>query len=217
LRQKILELRRRGRSYNEIANTLGIYKSRISYLVGKDASSVVVKEKLTARNVIKSRKRMKNLAHKVREVMEKSDEETRKEARMSFQKLVSDPLFVAGIMLYWGEGDNKSRNHLRLTNTDPRMISLYVRFVERILLVPKDKISVGLILYPDLNDKKCKNFWSKITRLPENRFMKSQYIQGRHPTRRLSWGICMIVVSNTRQKIKVMEWIDLFQKQFKMG
>ena len=217
LRQRILELRRRGKSYNEIADTLGIYKSRISYLVGKDLSSIAMKERLTAQNIIRSRKRIRSLVRKARETMRKSDKSARNEARISFPRLVSNPLFTAGIMLYWGEGDNKSRNHLRITNTDPRMIALYVQFLKKILCVPKNKIHVGLILYPDLKDRRCRKFWSGITRLPESRFMESQYIQGYHPTRRLSWGICMIVVGNTRQKIKVMEWIDLFQKQFKMG
>jgi len=44
-------------------------------------------------------------------------------------------------------------------------------------------------------------------------FMKTQYIRGYHPTKRLSRGICMVIVSSRRQKIKVLEWIDLFYKK----
>ncbi|MCL5224329.1 MAG: hypothetical protein M1361_01825 [Patescibacteria group bacterium] len=83
-----------------------------------------------------------------------------------------------GLAIYWGEGDSKPKNPLRISNTDPRMIKLYVRFLREIMKVPDDKIRLGLILYPDLDDRASKNYWSKITNLKSTIFVKSQFSKG---------------------------------------
>lgn len=39
-----------------------------------------------------------------------------------------DWLHVAGCMLYWGEG-NKGKNDLAITNSDPDLLRLFLRFL----------------------------------------------------------------------------------------
>ena len=94
------------------------------------------------------------------------------------------------------------------------MISIFVKFLREKMGIPKEKIRMALILYPDLIDMQCKNFWSHAANLPNDHFMKSQYIHGNHPTKRLSHGICMIVVSSVYAKTKILAWIDIFSKQY---
>jgi len=214
LRNLILELRRKKKSYREIADALGIYKSRISYLVGNNPESVATKKLLTARNIKKSRVRIRAVNKVSQEKWGRWRAEARREARQEFARFSANPLFVAGIMIYWGEGDSKQKNPLRISNTDPRMIALYAGFLRTIMGLPDEKIRLGLILYPDLDDASCKRFWSRVANLPKENFMKSQYIKGHHPTKRLSRGICMVVVSSRQKKIKVLEWIDLFQRRY---
>ena len=139
------------------------------------------------------------------------------EAAMEFENLLSNPLFVAGIMLYWGEGDKMLRGQLRITNTDPKMIRLFVIFLETIMKIPKGRIKAYLVLYPDLSDSDCKMFWATQASLPEENFIKSQYIIGRHPTKKLTHGVCTIYVSNIYQKIKILTWIDIFSKKYIMN
>lgn len=137
----------------------------------------------------------------------------RDEARKEFPKLAKNYLFVAGLMLYWGEGDSKLKNPLRLTNTSPQMIKIYTKFLIDILKVPKEKLRVGLILYPDLNEGKTKEFWSKTIDMPPEQFYKTQFITGQHPTARLSRGICMIIMNSRQLKEKVLAWIDLISNK----
>ena len=40
-----------------------------------------------------------------------------------------DPLYLAGCMLYWGEG-NKSKNALMLANAEPAMLVFFRKFFE---------------------------------------------------------------------------------------
>lgn len=207
------QLRRAGKSYKKISTELGIPKSTVSDWFKGAKWSVAIREELTRKANYISKKRLLAVNKKRSAMWKAWREEARSEARKDFEALAQNPLFVAGIMLYWGEGDSKPANPLRLSNSDPRMISVYVEFLKDILRIPAEKIRIGLILYPDLSDESCRAFWAKTARLRQGNFVKTQVIYGRHPTKRLEHGVCMVVVGSRQYKIKVLEWIDLFYRK----
>ncbi|HZZ99352.1 MAG TPA: hypothetical protein VFK07_01420, partial [Candidatus Paceibacterota bacterium] len=137
----------------------------------------------------------------------------RKEAAEEFVSLKNDPLFLAGVMLYWGEGDKTTRAMVKLANSDPRMISVFYEFLRKSLKVPENKISAYLLLYPDLNDSMQKRFWQKATGIPPERFWKSVFIKSKHPSRRLSYGVCNVNLCSRALKERLLVWIDLYQKE----
>jgi len=210
-----IKLRKQGNSYSKISKELGIPKSTLAGWFAKENWSQSIKKELTKKANYISKKRLPFCIQRRREEFEEKKETFRKEAEQEFPSLAQNPLFIAGINIYWGEGDNKSKSCLlRISNIDPRMISVFVSFLKIILKVPEEKIKIGLILYPDLTEKNCKNFWQNITKIPSNQFYKTQFIYGKHPTRRIENGICMISVSSRKYKEKVIKWIDLFAKNF---
>jgi hypothetical protein len=211
--QKIFELRKKGKSYNEIANTLNLSKSTISYWLADCLESRSIKESLTQENRKKSGIRIGQYS---KERWQAYRESAKQEAIEQFPKFLKNPLFIAGIMLYWGEGDSKQKNPLRLSNTSGRMVNIFTNFLRVIMGVHADKIKLGIILYPDLSDEYCREYWINVSGLSANNFNKTQFIRGRHPTKRLSHGICMIVVNSRYQKIKMLTWIDIFSKQYTM-
>lgn len=209
-----IKLRRAGKSYNQISKTLTIQKGTLSGWFKNDPVSQKVKTALNDNSNPLVARRIKNFVENNRKRWLKWRSDARQEAENEFAELSKKPLFVAGLMLYWGEGDSKMGNPLRFTNTDPRMISLYVKFVRKVLEIPKKKLKITLVLYPDLLENTCKNFWSKITNLSKQQFYKTQFIKGRHPTKRLSNGICMITAGGGRRmKEKFAVWIDLLSKK----
>lgn len=112
-----------------------------------------------------------------------------------------------------GEGDSKIENcNVRLTNTDPMMIKIFSRFLRMVCKIPREKIRVAMILYPDLKEDVCKKFWCDASEIPENQFIKTQIIKGKHPTRRLNNGICIVYVSSRQLKEKIYTWIKLSQE-----
>ena len=116
-------------------------------------------------------------------------------------------------MLYWGEGDKRTHNQVRLINTDPEMLPLFVFFLRDICSIPDSKIGAAVIIYPDLNADECVKYWSEKSSVPVDRFLKCTTIQGRHKTHRLSYGICNVYVSSTYFKAKMLEWLRLFPKE----
>lgn len=207
-----IKLRWQSKSYNEISKILGVPKSTLSGWFKNDPKSQQLKLRLGSKSNPVMAKRIEKFVKINREKWDKLRRETRLQAIKEFPKLVKNSLFIAGLMLYWGEGDSNPKNPVRLTNTNPKMIRLYTKFLIEIIKIPKEKIRVALILYPDLSEKQCLNFWSKINNLPKSQFLKTQFIRGRHPTRRLLNGICMIILNSRHLKEKFLIWIDLLSK-----
>ncbi|MEK7507931.1 MAG: helix-turn-helix domain-containing protein [Patescibacteria group bacterium] len=208
-----IKLRRSDKSYSEISKKLGISKSTLAEWFRHDPLSQKTKQLLTRRAAEISRKRMIRLGEINKIRWEKWRESARNEGRKLFPTLVQNPLFIAGLMLYWAEGDSKIENPFRLTNTNPKMIALYIRFLTKILRVPIENLRATVILYPDLSEKECLRFWEKTMGISESQFYKTQFIKGHHPTKRLSNGICMITCGGRQLKEKVAVWIDLASNQ----
>lgn len=209
------KLRKKGKSYKKISAELGVAKSTLSKWFGHETWSQNIKNELTRKANFIAHKKLRLINAERKKMWEAWREAARQEARKDFKKLAANPLFIAGIMIYWGEGDSKIENCMvRVSNTNSDLLRLTALFFEKICKVPKKQFRLTLFLYPDLNEKKCKNFWSSHLGIPTDQFRKTQYISGRHPTKRLTYGICSITISGRRLKEKIFVWIDLFHRQF---
>lgn len=209
-----LALRKRGYSYNLIHKKLNVPISTLSDWFSNIRWSQVIKRDLTKRAFEKVYPQLRAMS-KARSIMwEKWREDARQEAIRKFSKFVKDKLFVAGIMLYWGEGDQTPKGAVRLANTDPRMIALFSEFLKKYCLLAGREMKVAIVIYPDLSSDGCKIYWSRVSGVPTERFAKVQVIQGRHPTKKLSHGICYIGVNSRQIKEKILKWIELFALQY---
>ena len=212
-----IKMRERGKSYNKISKELSIPKSTLSGWLADADWSKEIKMELTRKVNYVARKRLLLINKARREKWEKWREEFRKKARKDFPRLLKNPLFTIGIALYWGEGDHKLENgRVRLINTDPRIIRLFSKFLKEAIGVPEEKIRAWLILYPDLSEKKCKDFWSEASSVSLDKFGKTQFIRGRHPTRRTAYGMCTINVNSRGLKEQIFTWTDLLYEKYNL-
>ena len=210
-----LKLRKQGKSYAKISRELGIAKSTLSDWFSQTDWSLEIKRELTRKANYISRRRLQRINKERREKWEQWHEAARQEARKDFSKFQHNPLFIAGLMIYWGEGDSRMENgNVRVSNTSSSMLRLYYLFLQEICLAPREKIKAAMVLYPDLNEQKCKQYWSSSIGIPEKQFTKTQYIKGKHPTKRLTHGIGMLSFPSRATKEKIFVWIDLFHSQY---
>jgi hypothetical protein len=208
-REKVIQWRKAGKSYKEIESALKVPRSTLSGWFGKEDWSEEIKQKLIHTQTEVGTVRLKEL-NKIRgKHLAEVYENARNEAYEELDMLKYNPLFIAALMLYWGEGDKTEKGPVRLTNTDPKLLKLYVFFLKNVCNIPLQKIRVEVLVYPDLNEKKCREYWSKAIGLSLDHFTKSILIQGRHKTRRLSHGVCIVLVSSKYLKEKMLEWIRL--------
>ena len=77
-----------------------------------------------------------------------------------------------GLGLYWGEGTRRSKNSVKLSNTDPRLIRKFIKFLLKICGINKNKLRFSLQIFSDIDSKKALNFWLKELKAKPNQFTK---------------------------------------------
>lgn len=80
-----------------------------------------------------------------------------KEART----LKDTKLLGLGLGLYWGEGNKKNKNSIRLGNTNPLIIKKFIEFLIDILGIHEHKLRFGLQIFSDMSAKDTLKFWLK--------------------------------------------------------
>ena len=163
-KQKALRLRKNGKSYREIKRVLGTPTSTLSEWLSPHGWSNNIKTALIEKSKGKNSIRLLYLNKIRRKHLARLYQEAQQESKIEFEKFKYHPLFIAGLMLYLGEGDKISKYQVRISNTDPNIVKIFVNFLLYVCQVPNKKIKAGLLIYPDLNDATCKKFWIKNNR-----------------------------------------------------
>ena len=84
-------------------------------------------------------------------------------------------LFGLGLGLYWGEGNKKNKNSVRLGNTDPKLIKKFLEFLTKICGTEKKKLRFGLQVFSDMDTDQSLKFWLK--ELREYGINRSQFFK----------------------------------------
>ena len=94
-------------------------------------------------------------------------------------------LLLIGAALYTCEGtkprevrDHQKIYSIEFTNTDPKVIHLFLIFLRKIINPIEERIKAELFIYPDLNENSLTEYWSQITHIPKSRFNKAIILKG---------------------------------------
>jgi hypothetical protein len=144
-RAEARRLRHSGLPYKRIAALLGVSVAS-AHLWTKDIELTAEQKAHNLRgprgpqNAEHVRRRARAWAAHCRQARERSQQEGREAAREG------NALHLAGCMLYWAEGA-KRRNGIQFTNSDPRMLVLFRRFLVESLAIERDEIVMTLNVY----------------------------------------------------------------------
>lgn len=115
----------------------------------------------------------------------------------------SEPLHMAGCMLYWAEG-SKSRNCLQLVNSDLELQRFFMRFLRCCFVVPDSDCRVGLKFYTGngVTTEQIERHWLDGLLLPETALRR--HIIDCMPTSssglrryKIPYGVCTLAVSRS--------------------
>ena len=140
----------------------------------------------------------------------------KEQARISFEQYKNNPLFIAGIMLYWAEGMRSevrgSRYQLALSNCDYKLLKIYCDFIRNFFKDASEKMGARLFLDSDLDEEKANEFWAKKLEIPLQRFGKSTFLKSRTriTKNRLPYGTCSVFLNSRKMRIIMEAWIDCF-------
>ena len=97
---------------------------------------------------------------KLEEIRQKRKEDWHDEARLLWEKWRTDPLFLLGIGLYWGEGSKSSKcPSLRLSNSDVTLQRIWLDWCRRFL--PGVPLASALNLHPNCDPEAARRFWEE--------------------------------------------------------
>src|SRR3989338_5299758 len=175
LRQKAIILRIENRlSYSEIQKRLKVPKSTLSYWLQENNLREDEILKLRRQSWLRgeaSRERFRNTMSEKREELEK---EIYQKYRKQISNLSKASFFVAGLMLYLGEGDKKSKGRVGIANTDTAVIQFFLKWMVDFFGIDNHNIRAELHLYENMDIEEEKLFWENITKLPRKQFYKTQ-------------------------------------------
>lgn len=170
LKNKAESLRRRGLSLKEISEKLHISKSTASIWLSSIELSEAAQNRLERKRILGPYKA--TLAKK--RISEKQKQLDYKKAVDEINRIpISKELFkLSCALLWWCEG-NKETSYIRFTNSDPSLIQNFL-FVFRSGFDLDESKFRGLVhIHKYHNEKKQKEFWSNITKIPLRQFNTS--------------------------------------------
>ena len=165
LKNKAIELRNEGYSYTGISKKISVAKSTLSdwlsginYVPNKETLDKIGKARIAA-NASKRRIKLESIFS------------AKKQAEIDIGDMTNRDIFMLGIGLYLGEG-TKTHNIVRVINSNPKTISLAIRWFREVCGLSVDNFKIRLHLYPDNNVEESIKYWSLQTKIPESYFYK---------------------------------------------
>ena len=104
------ELRKKGKSYRELEGELGVSRSTLSEWFRNIEWSKHIERRNIQSNTAVSKQRIEAMNAGRKEKLRLKYREIEIKAEQEFKIFKSEPLFMAGLMIYAGEGDKVSRN-----------------------------------------------------------------------------------------------------------
>ena len=195
--EKALLLRKQEMSYSQIKKILKVSKSTLSLWLRNYP--------LSKERIRELRDRNEGRIEKFRETMRQKRERRLKETYEAQKKfllpLKNREIFMLGLGLYWGEGTKYRMDGLSISNTDPSIIKFFIYWLNKILDIPKEKITVRLQLYNDMNIQKEINYWSDTLKIPLRQFappyIKKTSISRINHKGGFGHGTCNVRINNT--------------------
>lgn len=211
LKLKAQNLRRQGRSYNEIMQKMHLSKSTVSdwckdiQLTDKQLYKLYENKKTGALKGSIVAARLKQKARKMQ------TEELFKKGKKEVGILNKRDRFIAGIALYAAEGTKVDKGCC-FSNSDPALIKFMTDWFREFGGVPIAKFRGALWLHEGLNETEAKKFWSSVANIPVHQFYKSYIAINKKHSRKIrknlhNYGVFSFYVSDVTLLRKVMGWI----------
>ena len=197
-------LRRLGWTYGEIREVIPVPKGTLSYWCREvpltaEQQAAILKRTGSRKGVPRDTQRKRRL--EVAEIRASAIEEV--------PRLINDPLWVTGTVLYWGEGA-KTKTMLAMVNTDPRVLRCFIDWV-RSFLDPGATFVLSLHLHRGNDEQVAKAHWAESLRLSEPEFYKTYWKApgSGHRNNRHQHGVCRVLMRrSTDAWHRAMAWID---------
>ncbi|MBI2093049.1 MAG: hypothetical protein HYT75_08690 [Deltaproteobacteria bacterium] len=202
LKESVRKLRSAGLSYKEIKAVVPVSKGTIS----KWCEDIELSEQQRCRLGRKYDVQLRG-AKAVQAKRKSEVDKIINNARGDVRFLKVSDLKVIGLMLYWAEG-NKTV-FPGITNSDPDIIKIVMRWFREICGVEDGKFKAHLHIHSGQDETSIKKYWSSITGISTERFGKSHVKKegSGHRKNKLYNGTIKINIFDKNLLFKILGWI----------
>ena len=212
LKEKAINYRKRGYSYNMISQEMGLSKGTLSdwlreipYKPNKEVIKRIGLARMKSAN-FRHEQRMSDIVN------------MRNLAKKDIGKLTKRDLWLLGIGIYLGEG-SKLYEHIRVINSDSGIIKITMRWFREICGLSDENFAPRAYTYPDNDVNETVRYWSKITGISKKQFRTTQIDRRNNKSgkkkRKLPYGTLHIQIRSCGKKElgrslhrRIMGWIE---------
>lgn len=129
--------------------------------------------------------------------------------------LNEEKLRAAALIMWITEGSLKNRDQIRMTNSDPTLIKIFVDFLLRVCRVKAEKITLRVVYYPNmvLTAQQAIDFWAQTTGLGVNQVKIEHYQREHNYSEPSRYGTATVIVGNVKLRAQLEVWLrELYQE-----
>ena len=169
-KNRVIILRKKGHSINELSKIFKVSKSSISLWVRNIHLNKKALIRLKKRSLNGRKKSIKVKREKREKIVDKIVIKVQHEIKKIDNSKNLNKLFCS--LLYWCEG-GKENTSVRFINSDPNMIVAFLYLFRSSFKINEKKFRACLHLHKYHDEFKQKIYWSKITKIPVCQFLKT--------------------------------------------
>ena len=180
-KKRAQRMRKQGFSMVKIANELDVSKSSV-YRWCRNIELTEKQKLKLEKSKLKAMKRARKKAAKQKsKLKEKRIRKNKKKGLKKVGDLSKRDKYIAGLMLYSGEGA-KTDGRVEIANTDPKIIIFMLDWFKEFYNKKPDDFRAELYIHDNLEVDKAIDFWQKYTKIPSVNFL-DPYIVENNPDR----------------------------------
>ena len=171
-RERAVALRKLGKTYNEILKEVPVAKSTLSLWLRDVGLAKRQKQRITRKRIESRLKALKAKRCQKANNLKEADEW----AKERLAVVLTDPLMLSGVMLYWAEGSKEytwsGAQRLDFINSDQRMVQLYITWLLHSLNIPLEQIEFTICVQETYRNEigRFIDFWSRETGIDRDLF-----------------------------------------------
>ncbi|MSR73749.1 MAG: hypothetical protein EXS60_01695 [Candidatus Pacebacteria bacterium] len=170
VKDRAIELRRKGFSYSEILEKIPVAKSTLSLWLHSVGLSKKQKQRLSE----KKRAAMLRGALKMHDNKVEKITGIKNAARKEISAYISNPLWLTGLILYWSEGSKEkiwgAGTSLKFSNMDVAAHRIFIKWTREFGKYSAEDFKYEIYIHETADIEKAKRFWAGQLGVPINAF-----------------------------------------------
>ena len=209
-----VKLRKKGYSYSEIKKEIFISQSTLSNWLFDVVLTDEQKKRLIQKRIVSANKggqiRKMDRLKKTQEIIKVAEDE--------IGTISKRDIFILGVSLYWAEGAKQKKHNVSqrvcFSNSDPRMVKIFLVWLGTICNVPLQKITFELSIHKTADTDLAVKYWQRELKLNKSNQINIRLKNYNFKTKRKNIDenyhglIRLTVAKSTKLNRKIAGWIS---------